>query len=42
MERGAWQMTVYGVKESDMTEATEHTGYTWPVHHGYWCQFNWW
>ena len=26
MDRGAWQATAYGVsKESDMTEATQHT-----------------
>ena len=25
MDRGAWQATVHGVTESDMTEATEQT-----------------
>ena len=24
MDRGAWQATVHGVTESDMTEATQH------------------
>ena len=33
MDRGAWQATVHGITELDMTEATEHT-------HTLWCLTN--